>query len=80
MNTCQKDRYFLNLTLNYILYIKTIYEFFYNFTTNSFYSICYFYSAATICKRDSVDYSACLKQALEEAFPRFVKGIFIKNL
>ncbi|XP_018306887.1 uncharacterized protein [Mycetomoellerius zeteki] len=30
---------------------------------------------ATICKRDSVDYSACLKQALEEAFPRFVKGL-----
>ncbi|XP_018055959.1 PREDICTED: uncharacterized protein LOC108692278 isoform X2 [Atta colombica] len=30
---------------------------------------------ATICKRDSVDYSACLKQAFEEAFPRFVKGL-----
>ncbi|XP_018377794.1 PREDICTED: uncharacterized protein LOC108770614 [Trachymyrmex cornetzi] len=30
---------------------------------------------ATICKRDSVDYSACLKQAFKEAFPRFVKGL-----
>ncbi|XP_018347676.1 PREDICTED: uncharacterized protein LOC108751772 [Trachymyrmex septentrionalis] len=30
---------------------------------------------ATICKQDSVDYSACLKQAFKEAFPRFVKGL-----
>ncbi|KYN07918.1 hypothetical protein ALC62_01100, partial [Cyphomyrmex costatus] len=28
----------------------------------------------TTCKRDSVDYSACLKQAVIEALPRFVKG------
>ncbi|XP_011064514.1 PREDICTED: uncharacterized protein LOC105152117 [Acromyrmex echinatior] len=30
---------------------------------------------ATICKRNSIDYSACLKQAFEEAIPQFVKGL-----
>ncbi|XP_071560685.1 circadian clock-controlled protein daywake-like [Temnothorax nylanderi] len=29
----------------------------------------------TTCKRNMVDYSACLKHALEEAWPRFVKGL-----
>lgn len=29
----------------------------------------------TICKRNAVDYSACLKGALEEAWPRFSAGI-----
>ncbi|XP_011878428.1 PREDICTED: uncharacterized protein LOC105567830 [Vollenhovia emeryi] len=29
----------------------------------------------TTCKRDVVDYSACLKRALEEAWPRFLKGL-----
>ncbi|XP_011691468.1 PREDICTED: uncharacterized protein LOC105452224 isoform X2 [Wasmannia auropunctata] len=29
----------------------------------------------TTCKRDLVDYDACLKDALEEAWPRFVKGL-----
>ncbi|XP_077277046.1 uncharacterized protein LOC143905477 [Temnothorax americanus] len=29
----------------------------------------------TTCKRNLVDYSACLKHALEEAWPRFVKGL-----
>ncbi|XP_011705654.1 PREDICTED: uncharacterized protein LOC105460864, partial [Wasmannia auropunctata] len=27
------------------------------------------------CKRDSIDYSACLKHAIEEVWPRFVKGL-----
>ncbi|XP_011878394.1 PREDICTED: uncharacterized protein LOC105567808 [Vollenhovia emeryi] len=29
----------------------------------------------TVCKRNSADYSTCLKHALEEAWPRFVKGL-----
>ncbi|XP_011878390.1 PREDICTED: uncharacterized protein LOC105567804 [Vollenhovia emeryi] len=29
----------------------------------------------TTCKRDVVDYSACLKRALKEAWPRFSKGL-----
>ncbi|XP_011705842.1 PREDICTED: uncharacterized protein LOC105461050 [Wasmannia auropunctata] len=27
------------------------------------------------CKRDSIDYTVCLKHAIEEAWPRFVKGL-----
>ncbi|XP_071560684.1 uncharacterized protein [Temnothorax nylanderi] len=29
----------------------------------------------TTCKRNSADYSACLKRALEEAWPRFIRGL-----
>ncbi|XP_025986354.2 uncharacterized protein LOC105197153 [Solenopsis invicta] len=29
----------------------------------------------TTCKRDSADYSACLKSAVEEALPRFIPGL-----
>ncbi|XP_024873089.1 uncharacterized protein LOC112455421 [Temnothorax curvispinosus] len=29
----------------------------------------------TTCKRNSADYSACLKRALEEAWPRFIQGL-----
>lgn len=29
----------------------------------------------TTCKRDSADYSACLKSAIEEALPRFIPGL-----
>ncbi|XP_011706763.1 PREDICTED: uncharacterized protein LOC105461939, partial [Wasmannia auropunctata] len=29
----------------------------------------------TTCKRDLVDYNICLKHALQEAWPRFVKGL-----
>ncbi|XP_011161484.1 uncharacterized protein LOC105196995 [Solenopsis invicta] len=29
----------------------------------------------TTCKQGSIDYSACLKHAFEEAFPRFIAGI-----
>ncbi|KAL6422466.1 hypothetical protein ACFW04_010635 [Cataglyphis niger] len=29
----------------------------------------------TTCKRNSTDYSTCLKEAVEEAWPRFVEGL-----
>jgi len=50
---------------------------FYVFTNILLLTLFYFlfYSAVTTCKRDLANYSACLKSALEEAWPRFLPGI-----
>ncbi|XP_011705555.1 PREDICTED: uncharacterized protein LOC105460754, partial [Wasmannia auropunctata] len=47
--------------------------YFFNITLHTLFYF-YFYSAVTTCKRDLVDYNICLKHALQEAWPRFVKG------
>ncbi|EZA55205.1 hypothetical protein X777_05275, partial [Ooceraea biroi] len=34
-----------------------------------------FYTAVTTCHRDATDYSTCLRDAIQEAWPRFVPGL-----
>ncbi|XP_011646912.1 uncharacterized protein LOC105433334 [Pogonomyrmex barbatus] len=54
-----------------LFYVLSIFS----FVTLGLYTNGQFTLPLITCKRDSDDYSACLKHAVEEAWPRFYKGI-----